>query len=153
MEKVCKQETDELEGHADHGVPDEGEECADGKTIYVDVVVASGAGWREDSSFPIGWRSVCGGLFIRWRFLLEVNVAALRLRVEVGEDAVVDSVVVTLCSGSVVVTAREDWELCHSSFYGGPTIRRYWCARLSVGVTMSSWPAAHNPLTVVEVMS
>lgn len=38
MQQVGEQEADELEGGADHAVPDEGEEAADGQPVNVDVV-------------------------------------------------------------------------------------------------------------------
>lgn len=38
VEEVGEEETDKLEGHADHGVPDKGEEGADGKAFDVDFV-------------------------------------------------------------------------------------------------------------------
>jgi hypothetical protein len=63
VEEVCEEEADELEGHRDHGVPDETEYGADREAIDVDIIRAAESG-SEDCGFPI-WRCcVCGGLFV-----------------------------------------------------------------------------------------
>lgn len=63
MEQVCEEETDELEGHGDHCVPDEGEDGADWETVDVDIVGVGGVG-GEDGVFPV-WRGGVGGcLFV-----------------------------------------------------------------------------------------
>lgn len=38
VEKIGEEETDELEGHADHGVPDKAEDGTDGETVDVNFV-------------------------------------------------------------------------------------------------------------------
>lgn len=63
MQEVGEQESDELEGHGDHSVPDEREDGADRETLDEDFV-AKGAG-GEDRGFPIRWCRVGGGLFVR----------------------------------------------------------------------------------------
>lgn len=65
VQEVGEQEADELEGHADHGVPDEAEEGADGEALDEDFV-AKGAG-GQDGGFPVGRGCVGGGLFVRLR--------------------------------------------------------------------------------------
>ena len=62
VQEVGEQEADELEGCADHAIPDKGEEAADGQAVDVDVV-GGGAG-REDSGFPVGRRCVGRGLLV-----------------------------------------------------------------------------------------
>lgn len=62
VQEIGEQEADELEGHGDHGVPDEAEDGADGEAVDEDFV-ADHAG-REDRGFPVGRRGVCGGLFV-----------------------------------------------------------------------------------------
>lgn len=62
VQEVGEQEANELKGHADHGVPNEGEEAADGKAVDVDFV-ACGAR-SEDCGFPVRRCRVGGGLFI-----------------------------------------------------------------------------------------
>ena len=62
MEEVGEQETDELEGHGNHGIPEEAEKRADGEAFDKDLV-AKGAG-GEDGGFPVGRCCVSGGLFI-----------------------------------------------------------------------------------------
>jgi hypothetical protein len=67
VEQVGEQEADELEGHADHGVPGKGEEGADGEAVDVYIVAAVGVvgGVREgDGGFPVGGGGVGGGGFI-----------------------------------------------------------------------------------------
>jgi hypothetical protein len=62
VEKVGEEETDELEGHGYHGVPDEAEKGSDGETFDEDLITKGAGG--EDCSFPVGWCCVRGGLFI-----------------------------------------------------------------------------------------
>ena len=62
VQEVGEEEADELEGHGDHGVPDEAEEGADGQALDKDLV-AKGAG-GEDGGFPVGRCCVGGGLFV-----------------------------------------------------------------------------------------
>lgn len=63
VQEVGEQEANDLEGHGDHSVPDEGEDGADGQAVDVDFVRAAEAG-REDGGFPVGWCRICCGLFI-----------------------------------------------------------------------------------------
>lgn len=63
VEEVCKEETDELEGHGDHAIPDKRKYGANGKALDVDIVGTTEA-WRKDCSFPVGWCGICCGLFI-----------------------------------------------------------------------------------------
>lgn len=63
MQEVGEEETDELKRHADHAVPKEGEERADGKTVNVYFV--RGSPGCKNCGFPI-WRGCIGGsLLIR----------------------------------------------------------------------------------------
>lgn len=62
VQEVGEKEADELEGHGDHGVPDEAEEGADGEAFDVDFI-AEGAG-GEDGGFPVRGCCVGGGLFV-----------------------------------------------------------------------------------------
>lgn len=62
VQEVGEEEANELEGHADHAVPDEGEEGADGQAFVVDFV--SGHAGGEDGGFPVGRGCVGGGLFV-----------------------------------------------------------------------------------------
>ena len=62
VQEVGEQKTDELEGHADHGVPDKGEEGADGEAFNVDFVC--GAGGDDEGGFPVGGCCVGGGGFV-----------------------------------------------------------------------------------------
>ena len=62
VEQIGEEETDELEGHGDHSVPEETEEGADGKTFDEDFIAESAG--SEDGGFPVGWCGVCGGLFV-----------------------------------------------------------------------------------------
>ena len=63
MEEVGEEETDELEGHADHAVPDETEEGTDGKAVNIDFI--GGMETRsEDSCFPVRRSGVCSCGFI-----------------------------------------------------------------------------------------
>ena len=64
VEEVGEEEADELEGHADHAVPDEAEERADWEAIDVDFVRGIEVAWGEDGGFPIGRCGICGGCFI-----------------------------------------------------------------------------------------
>ena len=59
VEEVGEEEADELEGHADHAVPHEGEDGADGEAIDVDFVRGHAGG--EDGGFPVGGCGVGGG--------------------------------------------------------------------------------------------
>ncbi len=60
VEEIGEQEADECEGHADHGVPDKGEEGADGEAFDVDFV--RGARGDYKSGFPVWGRCVgCRG--------------------------------------------------------------------------------------------
>jgi len=63
VEEVGEEEADELEGHADHPVPEEGEEGADGEAVDEDVVGGGGA-VCEDRGFPVWRGGVGGGLFV-----------------------------------------------------------------------------------------
>ena len=62
MQEVGEQKADELEGHADHAVPHEAENGADGEAVNVDFV--RGHSWGEDGGFPVWGGSICGGLFV-----------------------------------------------------------------------------------------
>lgn len=62
VEEVGEEESDELEGHGDHGVPEEAEEGADGEAFDKDFIAKSAG--SEDGGFPVGWCRVCGSLFI-----------------------------------------------------------------------------------------
>lgn len=62
MKEVGEQEADKLEGHRDHGIPDEGEDGADREAFDEDFIAKSAR--SEDGSFPVGRCSVGGGLFI-----------------------------------------------------------------------------------------
>ena len=62
MQEIGEEESDELERHADHPVPDEGEEGAHRQAFIVDFV--GGHTRSKDGGFPIGRSSVCGGLFV-----------------------------------------------------------------------------------------
>jgi hypothetical protein len=72
VEEVCEEETDELEGHGDHGIPHETEDGSDGKAVNVDFVAKDARG--EDSGFPVRWGCVCGGLFVR---LKDVSITTI----------------------------------------------------------------------------
>ena len=62
MQEISEQETNELEGHGDHAVPDKGEDGADGEAVDVDLI--GGHAGSEDGGFPV-WRCrICGGLFV-----------------------------------------------------------------------------------------
>ena len=63
MKEVGEEEADEMEGHADHAVPEEGEEGADGETVDEDVVGGRGA-VRKDRGFPVWRGGISGGLFV-----------------------------------------------------------------------------------------
>ncbi len=62
VQEVGEEEANELEGHADHTVPDEGKEGADGQAFVVDFV--SGHAGGEDGGLPVGRGCVGGGLFV-----------------------------------------------------------------------------------------
>lgn len=62
VEEVGEKETDELEGHGDHGVPDKGEYGADGEALDEDLIAKGTRG--EDGGFPIGRGRICGSLFV-----------------------------------------------------------------------------------------
>lgn len=78
MEQVGEQEADELEGHGDHAVPDEGDDGADGHAFDVNVVGTAEAG-GEDGGFPVWRGGVCGCLFVG---LLCVSIVSQRLECE-----------------------------------------------------------------------
>ena len=103
VEEVREEETDELEGHGDHAVPDEGEDGADRKPFIEDLV------WPaeprcENGGFPIRWCGVCSGLFVclgnvsvqssrsrldsTYRWVLLCLLTGLRLCTEVRKHAV-----------------------------------------------------------------
>lgn len=63
VEKISEEKADELKGHGDHAVPDEGENGADGQAIDVDFVRTAHAR-GEDSRLPVGRCGVCGCLFV-----------------------------------------------------------------------------------------
>lgn len=63
VEKVCEEETNKLEGHADESIPDEREEGADDQTVDKDVIRAVASG-SKDGGFPVGGSGVGGGLFV-----------------------------------------------------------------------------------------
>lgn len=62
VEEIGEQETDELEGHGDHGVPEEAEERADGEAFDEDFVAESAR--CENGGFPVWWCCICGGLLV-----------------------------------------------------------------------------------------
>ena len=62
VKEICEQETDKLEGHGNHGVPQEAEEGTDGKALDEDFIAKSAG--SENGGFPVWWCGVCGGLFI-----------------------------------------------------------------------------------------
>ena len=62
VQEVCEEEADELEGHGDHGVPDEAEDGADGEAFDEDFVAVGARG--EDGGFPVRGGGVGGGLFV-----------------------------------------------------------------------------------------
>lgn len=68
VQEVGEEEANELEGHADHAVPNKGKEGADGQAFVVDFVGRHARG--EDGGFPIGRGCVGGGLFIGLMFIL-----------------------------------------------------------------------------------
>jgi hypothetical protein len=76
MEQVGKEETDELEGHGYHGVPQEAEEGADGEAFDEDFI-AERAG-SENGGFPVRRCCVSGSLFVR---LVHVSSASHDLSV------------------------------------------------------------------------
>ena len=63
VEKVGEEETDELERHGNHTVPDKGEDGADGKTFDVDFVWVAEPG-RENRIVPVRRSCVCCCLFV-----------------------------------------------------------------------------------------
>lgn len=60
VEEVGEEETNDLEGHTDHAVPDEAEEGADWEAIDVDFIGRGEAGGKDGCSFPVGRCGVCG---------------------------------------------------------------------------------------------
>lgn len=64
VEEVGEEESDDLEGHAYHAVPDEAEEGADGEAVNVDFVGGGEAGGEDGGGFPVGRSGVCGGGFV-----------------------------------------------------------------------------------------
>jgi len=68
VEEVGEEETDDLERHGDHGVPNKGEYGADGEPIDVDFVRDHAGG--EDCGFPVGRGRVSSGLFVGGRLLI-----------------------------------------------------------------------------------
>ena len=64
VEQVGEEETNELEGHADHTIPDEAEEGAHWKAVNVHFIGRMKAG-SEDGCFPVGRSGVCSCGFIR----------------------------------------------------------------------------------------
>lgn len=68
VQKVGEQEADELEGHGDHAIPDEGDDGTDGHAFDVNVIGPAEAG-GEDGGFPVGRGGVCGCLFVGLRFV------------------------------------------------------------------------------------
>ncbi len=63
VEEIRQEETDELEGHGDHGVPYEAEEGSDRHAVDVDLVGAAET-WREDRRLPVRRCSIRGGLLV-----------------------------------------------------------------------------------------
>jgi len=89
VQQVGEQEADELEGHGNERVPDEGEEGADEEAVDEDVIRVAGAGvGGEDCGLPVGRCGVRGGLLVGGWFLVCV-VAGAGLGGYVCEDAVV----------------------------------------------------------------
>lgn len=62
VQEIGEEESDKLKRHADHAVPDEGEEGAHRQAFIVDLI--GGHTGSKDGGFPIGRSSVCGGLFV-----------------------------------------------------------------------------------------
>ena len=58
VQEIGKEEADELEGHADHAVPHEGEDGPDGEAV--DVHFVGGHARGEDGRFPV-WGCGVGG--------------------------------------------------------------------------------------------
>ena len=54
VKEVCKEESDELEGHGDKSVPDKGEETANNEAVDEDVVAVEGSR-GQNRSFPVWW--------------------------------------------------------------------------------------------------
>lgn len=107
MEQVGEQETDELEGHGDHAVPNEGDDGANGHAFDVNVVGSAEAG-SEDGGFPVWGSGVCGCLFVgllhvnkcvstlggqgntyRWQLLLLSAIISFRLGCQVRKDTLI----------------------------------------------------------------
>ena len=62
MQEVGEEEADELEGHGDHGIPDETEERTNRETFDKDFVAV--CAWSQNGGFPV-WRCSIGcGLFV-----------------------------------------------------------------------------------------
>ena len=63
MEEIGEQKADELEGHGNESIPDEGEHRSDKEAIHEDVIAVVSTR-SENGSLPIWWCCVCGGLFV-----------------------------------------------------------------------------------------
>ena len=54
VKEICEEETYELEGHGDKGVPDKGEQTADYEAVNEDVVAVESAR-SQNRSLPVWW--------------------------------------------------------------------------------------------------
>lgn len=165
VEEIGEEKADQLEGHAYHTVPDEGEERADGEAFVEDFVGGHARG--QDGSFPVGRSGICSCLFVGlesvlaystyvgygtwvtygWLFLELLSM--FRLGTEVCEDAVIRRGTSTTSKHSDWRRKRtrcwsgERWEFCHRSLY-----------RWTISAIVPWWlgVAAHKTLSVVAII-